>query len=173
MRGRLMSRHGFQNAKRTPGYFANLSNAMSYFAAPPSSAFGTFSPRKARGEKALDWKALQRRRTRCSRKAQAGEKCGVAAFHTLAGNLNRAPSPPRFSVGEKVAEGRMRGPLMSRHGFQNAKHTPGYFANLSNNAMSYFAAPPSSAFGTFSPRKAWGEKALDWKASTKRCEKCR
>jgi hypothetical protein len=37
-----------------------------------------------------------------------------------------------------------------------------------------FARHPSSAFGTFSPRKARGEKALDVKESLEKekCEKC-
>jgi hypothetical protein len=61
--------------------------------------------------------------------------------------------------------------LMSRHGCPIAKRTSGCGA-LSNNAILYFAMPPSSAFGTFSPRKARGEKALDGRELTKGCEDC-
>src|SRR5258708_4346230 len=43
---------------------------------------------------------------------------------------------------------------------------------LANNVLSHLGKPPSSAFRTFSPRKARGEKALDAKESLKTCEKC-
>jgi len=81
-------------------------------------------------------------------------------FHSLceiaAATSNRAPSPPRFSVGEKVAEGRMRGRLPLAPAVANFHHS-----GSPRNACSSTATPPSSAFGTFSPRKARGEKALD------------
>ena len=41
------------------------------------------------------------------------------------------------------------------------------------NSCHPIARYPSSAFGTFSPPKARGEKALDAKESLKKCEKCR
>ncbi len=68
----------------------------------------------------------------------------------------RAPSPPRFSVGEKVAEGRMRGYLPLAPVELNPHRASGPRSACTSNAT-----PPSSAFGTFSPRKARGEKALD------------
>jgi hypothetical protein len=63
--------------------------------------------------------------------------------------LNRAPSPPRFSEGEKVAEGRMRGLWIVA-------------AMLTRAHL--FATAPSSGFATFSPTKGVGEKALDGSA---------
>ncbi len=74
---------------------------------PPSSGFATFSPRKERG----------------GRRRSMGEFGDGFDFMDLdfATNLNhiakisnRAPSPHRFSDGEKVAEGRMRGPIESK-----------------------------------------------------------
>jgi hypothetical protein len=77
----------------------NLTSA----AAPPSSGFATFSPRKKRGG-----------RRRSIGGFGDGFDEGLAGhFELLNLNLdklvNRAPSPHRFSDGEKVAEGRMRG----------------------------------------------------------------
>jgi hypothetical protein len=75
---------------------------------PPSSGFATFSPRKKRGGR---------------RRSMGGLGDGLVEFPELdlAGTLNhialtpnRAPSPHRFSDGEKVAEGRMRGPIESK-----------------------------------------------------------
>jgi hypothetical protein len=87
----------------------------------PSSGFATFSPRKARGEKALD----------AGESLKKWEKWGLSAASTKAWNSRTSSTSCRS---------------IARH--------------------------PSSGFATFSPRKARGEKALDVKASLKKCEKC-
>ena len=74
----------------------NLTSArFVLIATPPSSGFATFSPRQKRGGR--------RRSIR-----ECGERFEFLNLH-LAKTTNRAPSPHRFSDGEKVAEGRMRG----------------------------------------------------------------
>jgi hypothetical protein len=68
-------------------------------AAPPSSGFATFSPRKKRGGR---------------RRSIGGCGEGLEFLKlNLAKTPNRAPSPHRFSDGEKVAEGRMRGQTLA------------------------------------------------------------
>jgi hypothetical protein len=51
--------------------------------APPSSGFATFSPRKKpRGEKALDWRALQKFE-RCSRRCNESENYELSTSHPV------------------------------------------------------------------------------------------
>src|SRR5438067_365047 len=69
--------------------------------------------------------------------------------------FNRAPSPPRFSAGEKVAEGRMRGCFLSRRGCRKADIAVCQSA-FGERTLFVEHSPPSSAFGTFSPRKSLG-----------------
>jgi hypothetical protein len=92
---------------------------------PPSSGFATFSPRKKRGG-----------RRRSARGCGDEFEFLIVDFSNT---LNRAPSPHRFSEGEKLAEGWMRGTTGAHH------TTDGHVRH-----------PPSSGFATFSPRKKRG-----------------
>src|SRR5258708_27774889 len=91
-------------------------------------------------------------------------QCLACISHTcrelLAGCFNRAPSPPRLAVGEKVAK-RDEGALTFRERCLASRITP------PETSCHPIARHASSAFGTFSPRKARGEKALDAKESLK------
>jgi hypothetical protein len=122
----------------------NLTSArFVLIATPPSSGFATFSPRQKRGGR---------------RRSIGGFGEGLEFLNVRAADLaglshlaripNRAPSPHRFSDGEKVAEGRMRG-LTSAHFVRSGLA----FDRLRMKCEFRSATPPSSGFATFSPRK--------------------
>jgi hypothetical protein len=73
-------------------------------ATPPSSGFATFSPRKKREGRRRSIGGFGEGLEFLSLRA-----ADLAGLLHLARTPNRAPSPHRFSDGEKVAEGRMRG----------------------------------------------------------------
>src|SRR5258708_36090196 len=85
-------------------------------------------------------------------------QCLACISHTcrelLAGCFNRAPSPPRLSVGEEVAKPD-EGALTFRVRCLASRITP---PETSGHPIARHA---SSAFATFSPRKARGQEALD------------
>jgi tetratricopeptide (TPR) repeat protein len=66
--------------------------------------------------------------------------------------LNRAPSPPRFSVGEKVAEGRMRGHLQQGIG----------------QIAALWARPPHPASPPSPPAKSAGGEGARWGSIAKK-----
>jgi len=69
-------------------------------------------------------------------------------------------------VGEKVAEGRMRGRLTVASTVHNAGQ--GCLVTLAKNVFVHLATPPSSGFATFSPAKnAGGEGARFERAADK------
>jgi hypothetical protein len=115
-------------------------------AAPPSSGFATFSPRKKRGGRRRSIGGFGEGFEFLNLRA-----ADLAGLLHLARTPNRAPSPHRFSDGEKVAEGRMRG-LTSGHFTLNSDSLD----RLRMECEIQSATPPSSGFATFSPRKKRG-----------------
>jgi len=69
---------------------------------------------------------------------------------------HRAPSPPRFSEGEKVAEGRMRGSFIDALSVRMPRFPRGTEENLSHLTYS----PLIRLRHLLPPQKARGEKAL-------------
>jgi hypothetical protein len=94
--------------------------------------------------------------------------------------LDRAPSPPRFSAGEKVAEGRMRGRFLSQRARMKAENATCH-STFHERTSLVDLSPPSSAFGTlrlaalaqgrlFSPRKRPGGRRRSIQGSSEFCK---
>ncbi|MEA2239853.1 MAG: hypothetical protein QOC81_4577 [Thermoanaerobaculia bacterium] len=99
---------------------------------PPTSGFATFSPRKKRGGRR---RSMGGRRERLNQIVEWRFLC----LKLMASHARRAPSPPRFSVGEKVP-----------------KADEGAFPLAASHPKIQHSKPPSSGFATFSPRKKRG-----------------